>query len=112
MNVQFTAVFIVALVGTLMTLFFAYVPNVRVWFALLALEKQALLKLGVSAVIAIVIFGLSYTSIFPPPINAITLLVVLGSLIVTNQPLASLLPATKDVRAAIRVRTKKFMAEK
>lgn len=108
MTIQFTAVFIAALVGTILTVFFAYFPTVRVWFASLAPEKASLLKLGIMVVIAGAMFGLSYTSIFPPPINSLTLLTVLGALIITNQPVADMLPTTKDVRAAILARIKRL----
>jgi len=106
---SFTAIFIAAFVGTLLTIFFAYFPKVRVFYAALALEKQALLKLGIMVVIAGAMFGLSFTSIFPPPLTLPDLFGVIIALIVTNKPVADLLPATRDVREAIRLRTAAFM---
>jgi ABC-type dipeptide/oligopeptide/nickel transport system permease subunit len=98
---DFTAAFIALLVGTLITVFFAYFPGIRVKFALLAMETQSLIKLGIMVVIAGVMFGLSFTSIFPPPLDLPTLLSVIVALILSNQPVASLLPTTRDVRVAI-----------
>ena len=102
--ISFTAVSIAALVGLIITLIFAYFPSVRVWYAALPVEKESLLKLGLMVLVAGAMFGLSFTSIFPPPLNLPSLLSVLGALILTNQPLASMLPSTTDVRMAIRAR--------
>jgi ABC-type dipeptide/oligopeptide/nickel transport system permease subunit len=106
---NFTAAVIAALIGTIMTLFFAYFPIVRVKFASLTLEIQALIKLGLMVVVALIMFGLSFTSIFPPPLTLPELFSVIIALIISNQPVAALLPQLPDVRAAIRLRTEKFM---
>ena len=106
---DFNAIVIAAFVGTLLTIFFAYFPRVRVWFASLAVEKASLLKLGLMVVVAGTMFGLSFTPLFPPPLTPQNLLGVVIALIVTNQPVASLLPAPFDVRMAIRMRIAKFL---
>ena len=106
---DFNAIAIAAFVGTLLTVFFAYFPRVRVWFASLAVEKASLLKLGLMVVIAGVMFGLSYTNLFPPPLTPESFLGVVLALIMTNQPVAALLPAPFDVRMAIRTRVSKFL---
>jgi len=106
---DFTAAVIAALVGTLFTLFFAYFPVVRVKFASLALETQALIKLGVMVVVAGIMFGLSFTSIFPPPLILPQLVSVIVALVLTNQPIAALLPQLRDVREATQERINKFL---
>jgi hypothetical protein len=103
---EYSAVVIAAFVGTLFTIFFAYFPRVRVWYASLAVESASLLKLGIMVVIAGALFGLSFiqpgmSAIFPAPLTPLQLGAVVVALIVTNQPVASLLPAPADVRAAI-----------
>jgi hypothetical protein len=107
LNLNFTAVAIAALVGTIITVFFAYFPKVRVWFASLVLETQALLKLGLMVVITLAMFGLSF--IYPPPYDIQTVLGVIVALILSNQPVASLLPATRDVQEATLKRMTRFL---
>lgn len=105
-NINFSAVGIAALVGTILTVFFAYFPKVRVWFASLEVEKQSLIRLGLMVVVTLGLYGISF--LYPPPYDMGTLLGVILALIVTNQPVAALLPTTKDVRAAIVARVKRF----
>ena len=107
---NFTAAVIAAFVGTILTLFFAYFQIVRVKFAALTLEYQALIKLGIMVVVAGFMFGLSFTSIFPPPLTLPQLVSVIIALVLTNQPVASMLPQLPDVREAIRLRTSKFLS--
>jgi len=107
----FTAAYIAALIGTIMTLFFAYFPKVRVWYASLAVENQSLLSLGLMVVVAGAMFGLSFTSIFPPPLQLPQLLAVIVALILTNKPISQILPAPADVRAATLARTLKFLGK-
>lgn len=106
-NVSFTAVAIAALVGTLMTLFFAYVPRVRVWYAALPTETASLYKLGLLILTEAILGGLSFIPgiiILQPPFTWPTAIAVAVALILSNQPVASLLPATKDVREAMAKR--------
>jgi ABC-type dipeptide/oligopeptide/nickel transport system permease subunit len=98
---DFTAAAIALFVGTLLSLFFAYFPGIRVKFALLAMETQSLIRLGSMVVIAGIMFGLSYTSILPPPLDLPTLMSVIVALVVANKPVSDLLPSTKDVRVAV-----------
>jgi hypothetical protein len=108
---SFTAAFIAALVGTVLTVFFAYFPKVRVWYASLPAEYKASLNLGLMVVVAGIIFGLSYTTIFPPPLTWTQLLSVVVALILTNQPVAQLLPAPADVTAARKVQLLKLLGK-
>lgn len=112
MELNFTAIAIAALVGTIMTLIFAYFPVVRVWYASLATEKASLLKLGVMLSVELILGGLSFIPgivILQPPFTVQQALAVALALIITNQPIAALLPAPGDVREAIRIRTAKFL---
>jgi hypothetical protein len=111
---EYSAAVIAAFVGTLLTIFFAYFPRVRVWYAALAIETASLYKLGLMVVIAGVLFGLSFiqpgmSGVFPAPLTPLQLGAVVVALIITNQPVASVLPAPADVRNAIKVRTSKFL---
>lgn len=106
---DFTAAVIAALVGTIMTLFFAYFPRVRVWYASMPVENQSLFKLGLMVVTSIAFFVASLfpaLGIFPAPLTPLELGSVVVALIVTNAPVASYLPATRDVREAIRKRNR------
>jgi hypothetical protein len=107
----FTAAFIAALVGTALTVFFAYFPKVRVWYASLAPEYRASLNLGLMVVVAGSIFGLSYTTVFPPPLTWTQLLSVVVALILTNEPVAQFLPAPADVTAARKVQLLKLLGK-
>jgi hypothetical protein len=104
MNIEiaFTPVFIAGLVGAILTIFFAYFPKVRVWFASLAVEVAAMYKLGMMVIVAIVISLLSYYSVIAtvPPFSWPTLVAVIIALIITNQPVQALLPETRDVQVA------------
>lgn len=101
-QIAFTPVFIAGLVGTLLTIFFAYCPKVRVWFASLAIEIAAIYKLGFMVIVAIVISILSYFSVITtvPPFSWQTAIAVIIALIITNQPVQALLPETHDVQFA------------
>ena len=111
---EYSAAVIAMFVGTLLTIFFAYFPRVRVWFASLAVESASLLKLGIMVAIAGVLFGLSFiqpgmSAWFPAPLTPLQFGAVVIALIVSNQPIAAILPAPADVRYAIRNRTQKFL---
>jgi hypothetical protein len=106
---NFAPAVIAALVGTILTLLFAYFPILRVKFASLMVETQALIKLGVMVVVAGIMFGLSYTSIFPPPLDLPQLVSVIIALILSNQPVAAMLPQLPDVRMAIRLRETRLL---
>lgn len=108
---SFTAAYIAALVGVVLALFFAYFPKVRVWYASLTVENRSLLSLGLMVVVAGSIFGLSYTTVFPPPLTWTQLLSVVVALILTNQPVAQLLPAPADVTAARKVQLLKLLGK-
>jgi len=112
MTIDFTAVAIAALAGLIMTLFFAYFPKVRVWFASLEVDKQSLIKLGFMVVIEGVLAGLSFIPgvlFLKPPFTWADGFTVAFALIVTNQPVSSALPVVfKDVRVAIQKRMKRF----
>ena len=111
---EYSAAVIAVFVGTLLTIFFAYFPRVRVWYTSLAVETASLLKLSVMVVIAGALFGLSFiqpgmSAWFPAPLTPLQFGAVVIALIVSNQPVAALLPAPSDVRHAIRIRTAKFL---
>lgn len=108
MEINFTSAVIAAFVGTLLTVFFAYFPKVRVWYASMEVEKRSLLTLGLMVVIEAVLVGLSYVptlGLFPSPLTWQEMLAVAVALILSNQPVASVLPAPADVRAAIKSRS-------
>jgi hypothetical protein len=111
MEISFTPIAIAALSGTLLTVFFSYFPRVRVWFASLAIEKASLLKLGFMVVIGVIISLLSYYDVIVtvPPFSWETALGILIALILSNQPVANMLPAPLDVRMAVRTREAKFI---
>jgi hypothetical protein len=108
---SFTAAFIAALVGTVLTVFFAYFPKVRVWYANLAPEYKAYLNLSLMIVVAGAIFGLSFTSIFPPPLTWTQLLSVVVALILANEPVAQLLPPLPDVRTARKAQLLRYIGK-
>jgi hypothetical protein len=62
-------------------------------------------------VVAGAIFGLSFTTVFPPPLTWEQLLGVVVALILTNEPVAQLLPAPADVRAAQKVQLLKSIGK-
>jgi hypothetical protein len=111
MEISFTPIAIAALSGTLLTVFFGYFPRIRVWFASLAVEKASLLKLGFMVVIGVVISLLSYYGMIVtvPPFSWETALGILIALILSNQPVANMLPAPLDVRTAIQKRESRFL---
>lgn len=104
MEIAFTPVLIAAVVGTLMTLFFAYCPWVRVWFASLRVEQASYIKLGLMLVAEVALSLLSYYDIIvtKPPFSWETAVAVAVALILSNQPISAILPTTADVRAALR----------
>ena len=109
---DFSAAVIATLVGVIMTIFFAYFPKVRVWFASLVVETASLLKLGIMVVVALVIYVLSLfpaIGLFPAPLTLLQFGAVVIALIITNQPVASALPAPKDVREAMRLRFTEYL---
>jgi hypothetical protein len=111
MEIAFTPIAIAALSGTILTVFLSYFPRIRVWFASLATEKASLLKLGFMVLIGVTISLLSYYGVIVtvPPFSWETALGVIVALILSNQPVASVLPAPLDVRTAIRAREAKFL---
>jgi hypothetical protein len=87
-------------------------PKVRVWFASLVTETASLLKLGIMVVIAAIIYVLSLfpaIGLFPEPLTLLQFGAVVIALIITNQPVATSLPAVRDVQDAIRARTNKYL---
>lgn len=111
MEIQFTAVAIAAFAGLFTSLFFAYFPKVRVWFASLEMDKELLIKLGLMICIEGLLAGLSFVPgvlFLKPPFTWQEAFTVAFALIVTNQPVANLLPATKDVKTEIAKRIAKF----
>jgi hypothetical protein len=111
MEIAFTPIAIAALVGTLLTVFFAYFPKIRVWYASLAVETASLLKLGFMLVAEVIISLLSYYNVIVtvPPFSWETALGMAIALILSNQPVANMLPAPKDVRQAIQKRMVKYL---
>jgi hypothetical protein len=111
MEIAFTPIAIAALSGTIITVLLAYFPRIRVWFASLAVETASLIKLGVMVLIGVVVSLLSYYGVIVtvPPFSWETAVGMAIALILSNQPVANMLPAPLDVRMAIRARTAKFL---
>ena len=113
-TIQINPVAITTLVGTLLTIFFAYFPKVRVWYALLEVEKASLLKLGLMLLTEVVVVLLSLYRVIPTEPQFVydasfwfNVIVMAGTLILTNQPVQSILPNARDVRIAIQKRLRR-----
>jgi hypothetical protein len=108
---SFNAIAIAGLVGTLLALFFAYFPSVRVWWASLEQDKKSLFNLGFLVLAEAVIGLLSYYQVIKtvPPFSWQEAIAVFAALVVSNQPVAQLLPITKDVKAALQAKMLKLL---
>ena len=94
---------VAAIVGLIMTILFAYLPGLRVWYAALAVERQALLKLGLLILATVVITILAIYGGLPTtqPVTWYTCGSVILMLIITTAPgTQALLPQTRDAKIA------------
>ena len=100
----FNPLAIAGLVGTLLALFMAYFPTVRVWWASLDQDKKSLINLGFLVVAEVAISLLSYYQVITtvPPFSWQEAVAVFAALVVSNQPVQQLLPPTKDVTIALQ----------
>jgi len=110
---SFNAIAIATLVGTLLALFMAYFPTVRVWFASLDQDKKSLLNLGLLVLAEVAISLLSYYQIIKtvPPFSWQGAIAVFAALVVSNQPVQQLLPPTKDVTLALQAKMFKMLSQ-
>ena len=108
---SFNAIAIATLVGTLLALFMAYFPTVRVWFASLEQDKKSLINLGFLVLAEVVISLLSYYQVIKtvPPFSWQEAIAVFAALVVSNQPVQQLLPPTKDVTIALQSKMLKLL---
>ena len=104
-----TSEMLVGIAGVVLSLFFSYIPGLRVWFAGLASEMKQLIMLGLILVISAVVYilgcnGILVTNIACDKAGLVSFLYIVITAVIANQATYSITPQTNDVLVAKQLR--------
>jgi hypothetical protein len=111
-TVSFTPEAIAMAVGVILALVFAYFPGLNLWYAALKSEVKSYIMLGLLLIAEAVIVALTHYGIVTPtePITLARILSVAFALLISNQPVYTLIPEVTGVKAARLIRDKELLA--
>jgi len=97
--VSFTPEMVTGLIAVILSVVFAYVPKLRVWFAGLESRIKSYIMLGLLIVVSVTVYLLADYGIILTyqPVTIFTLFQVILTAIATNQGTYMILPQTADV---------------
>ena len=104
--IEFTPTMISGVIAVLLSVAFAYIPKLRIWFAGLVSQTKSYIMLGLLIFTSVIIYLLAYYGILvtSEPVTVVTLIQVILTTIATNQGTYLILPEARDVVTARNAR--------